>query len=413
MSSSVSFLEPGPGFPMTTHPDNANADGGSTPPRRARSARARWLATGGVLLVVGLAASLGLTRQPATAQHARTADRANTTTVGADVIRTGDIGVALDELGTVTPLANVTVKTQINGQLVAVGFHEGQQVARGDFLAQIDPRPFEAALEQANGTLAKDKALLAQAEADLKRFEILNKQDSISRQQVEDQHYLVAQDRGMVETDQGLVDQARVNLAFCHIVSPVTGRVGLRKVDPGNYVQTTDTNGIVVVAQEQPISVLFTVAEDDLAAVASKMRAGTHLTVEAYDRANAARLATGTLDSIDNAVDTTTGTVQMRAVFSNADARLFPDQFVNVRLIVDTLHGVLRVPVGAVRQGAPGRYVFVLKDDRTVAVRPVTLGVTDGAYAQVLAGLTAGDRVVTDGTDRLRDGAAVTVGGSG
>jgi membrane fusion protein, multidrug efflux system len=329
--------------------------------------------------------------------------------VAAEAIGTGDIRVVLDELGTVTPLANITVRTQINGQLLSVNFQEGQMVHQGDALAEIDPRPFEAALEQAEGALARDQALLGEAEMDLKRFDTLAKQDSIARQQAEDQRYLVEQDKGTVEADQGQVDMAKTNLIYCHITSPVTGRVGLRLVDPGNYVQTTDTTGLFVLTQEDPMSVIFTVAEDDLPAVIKPVRAGATLQAEAYDRANANLLATGTLRSLDNQVNTTTGTVNMRAVFSNQDERLFPQQFVNIRLIVDTLHGVVRVPTAAVQQGAPGTYVFVVGQDGTVTVRPIKLGPTDGGYAQVISGLAAGERVVTDGTDRLRDGQKVTV----
>jgi multidrug efflux system membrane fusion protein len=309
----------------------------------------------------------------------------------------------------VTPLANVTVKTQINGYLTAVGFTEGQNVKVGDFLAQIDPRPYQVALEQAQGALAKDQAQLQQAQADLKRFEILSRQDSISQQQADDQRFLVAQFQGAIVTDQALIDSAKLNLTYCHIVSPVAGRVGLRQVDAGNYVQTSDANGIVVVTQEEPISVIFTVTEDNLPAVMKQVHAGATLQVQAYDRTNSNLLGTGTLSSVDNQINTTTGTVNMRAQFPNADENLFPNQFVNARLLVDTLHNVVRVPVPAVQLGAPGTYVYVINQNSTVSVRPVKLGATDGKETQVISGLSAGEKVVTDGTDRLRDGQKVTI----
>jgi multidrug efflux system membrane fusion protein len=348
---------------------------------------------------------------PQTAGRARPGQTAETPPqpVGAESISTGDIRIILNELGTVTPLANVTVKTQINGQLVDVGFQEGQLVKKGDFLAQIDPRPYQVALEQAQATLAKDQALLGQAQADLKRFETLAKQNSIAQQQAEDQRFLVAQDQAATQVDQAQIDSAKLNLTYAHIIAPVGGRVGLRQVDPGNYVQTSDANGLVVLTQIEPISVIFTVTEDNLPAVMKRSHAGAKLQVQAFDRSNTTLLATGTLTNVDNQINTTTGTVNIRATFDNPEDALYPNQFVNARLLVDTLTGVVRVPVAAVQQGAPGSYVYVIGADNTVSVRPVKLGPTDGAYTQVVSGLNAGDRVVTDGTDRLRDGQKVTI----
>jgi membrane fusion protein, multidrug efflux system len=375
--------------------------------------RTRWGVWLGLLLLIG--AGVGwywhTHNAPQTAtrgEHARGGE-GPPQPVGAATIDTGDIPIILNELGTVTPLANVTVKTQINGQLTSVGFQEGQNVKVGDFLAQIDPRPYQVTLEQAQGTLARDQALLDQAQADLKRYQTLVKQDSIAQQQADDQKFLVAQYQGAVKIDQAQIDSAKLNLIYCHIIAPVTGRVGLRQVDPGNYVQTSDANGLVVLTQEQPISVIFSVTEDDLPSVIKRLHAGATLQVQAYDRSNNALLATGALTNLDNQINTTTGTVNIRATFPNEDLSLFPNQFVNARLLVDTLHNVVRVPVPAVQLGAPGSYVYVINQDNTVTVRPVKLGPTDGKMTQVVSGLSAGDRVVTDGTDRLRDGQKVTI----
>ena len=329
--------------------------------------------------------------------------------VGFATIDSGDIRITLNELGTVTSLDTVTVLTQINGQLQQIGFTEGQVVKRGDFLAQIDPRPYQAALEQAQGTLARDQGLLAQAQADLKRFQTLGRQDSIAQQQLDDQRYLVQQDTGIVQTDQGSVDAAKVNLAYCHIVSPIDGQVGLRQVDLGNYVQTSSTTGLVVVTQMQPISVLFSVPEDNLPDIIQRVRGGATLGVEAYDRANTRLLATGQLGTIDNVIDTTTGTLKLRALFANPDELLIPNQFVNARLLVNTMRNTPRVPVPAVQRGEPGTFVYMINADNTVSVRPIKVGPTDGGFEAVLSGLKPGDRVVTDGTDRLRDGAAVSL----
>jgi multidrug efflux system membrane fusion protein len=382
-------------------------------PIEAPRSRTRWAIWLGLLLLVGVGAYWFWPHNaPQTATQSgtgRPGAEAAPQPVGAETVASGDIPIILNELGTVTALANVTVKTQIAGQLTEVGFQEGQNVKVGDFLAQIDPRPYQVALEQAQGTLAKDQALLQQAQTDLKRYQTLAKQDSISQQQADDQRFLVAQYQGAVQIDQAQIDSAKLNLAYCHIIAPVAGRVGLRQVDPGNYVQTSDANGIVVIAQEQPISVIFSVTEDNLPAIMKRLHSGAKLQVQAYDRSNAKFLATGVLSSVDNQINTTTGTVNIRASFPNDDESLFPNQFVNARLLVDTLHNVVRVPVPAVQLGAPGSYVYVINQNNTVSVKPVKLGATDGQYTQVLSGLAAGDRVVTDGTDRLRDGQKVTI----
>jgi multidrug efflux system membrane fusion protein len=332
-------------------------------------------------------------------------------TVGASTTALGDVRVVLNELGTVTPLATVTVQTQINGQLTDVGFTEGQLVKKGDFLAQVDPRPYEYLKEQYEGQLARDQGLLAQAQMDQKRYETLAQQNSIARQQSEDQVFIVQQYVGSVKQDQGLVDAQALNIAYCRIVSPITGRVGLRLVDPGNYVQTSNSTGIAVITQLQPISVIFTLPEDDLPEIMPQFTVGTPLVVTAYDRANLRQLAVGKVSAIDSQIDTTTGTVKVRAQFDNESNTLFPNQFVNVRLLVKTLQNAVTVPTSAIQRGAPGTYVYVINADNTVSVRQVSTGPVDGNSTSINSGLSAGERVVTDGTDRLRDGVKVLVAG--
>jgi multidrug efflux system membrane fusion protein len=333
--------------------------------------------------------------------------------VGAATVALGNIRIMVNALGTVTPLATVTVQTQISGQLTDVGFTEGQLVNKGDFLAQIDARPYEIAKAQAEGQLAHDQGLLAQAQTDLKRYQGLVAQNSIARQQADDQEYLVEQYKGTVKVDQALVDAQTLNIAYCHIVSPVTGRVGLRLVDPGNYVQTSSASSIAVVTQLQPITVIFTVPEDNLPDIMPQYNAGTALQVTAFDRANVKQLAIGKVSAVDSQIDTTTGTVKIRAQFDNTDGALFPNQFVNAQLLVRTLTNVVTVPTAAIQRGSPngqqGSYVYVVKSDNTVTVQPISIGPTDGSMTAVGTGLSAGDHVVIDGADRLREGLHVSV----
>jgi multidrug efflux system membrane fusion protein len=323
----------------------------------------------------------------------------------------GDIQIRIPALGTVTTLANVTVRTQISGTLQKILFTEGQLVHEGAVIAQIDPRPYEAALQTAQGNLRRDQAQLADAKLDLKRYEGLVKEDSIAQQQLDTQRALVDQYIGTIESDEGQVKTAQVNLLYTHIVSPVTGRVGIRQVDQGNYVTPGDANGIVVVNQLQPISVLFSIPEDNVLELMKKVRQGAPIAVQAYDRGNAMKLADGQLSTVDNEIDITTGTVKLRAQFDNADGSLFPNQFVNIQLLQDLLRNQLVIPNSAVRRGAPNgvvsTFVYLVNADHTVSVRPVTLGVVDGERVAVASGLAAGDAVVTQGGDRLRDGAAV------
>ena len=320
----------------------------------------------------------------------------------------GDIGIYLNALGTVTPVYTVTVTSRVQGEITNVYYHEGQMVQKGDPLIEIDARPYQAALTQAEGQLAHDTAVLNEAKIDLERYQEAFKRNAIAKQQLDDQQQVVLQDEGTVKNDEGMLANAKVNLVYTHITAPISGRVGLRLVDPGNIVQANSSTALVVITQLQPITVIFSIAEDQLSPIQQQLRKGRTLSVDAFDRAESTKLASGSLLTLDNMIDTTTGTLKLKAIFDNKDGALFPSQFVNIRLLVDTQHNVTLIPTPAIQRNAQGAFVYAIKDEQTASLRTITPGTTDGSVTAV-QGVEPQEVVAINGFDKLQDGAKVTV----
>jgi multidrug efflux system membrane fusion protein len=365
-----------------------------------------------IVVILGLAIG-GLTyyrKQQAAAETAKAKAAAahRSVPITTDTVRQGPIGVYINALGTVTPVYTATITSRVDGQIVSVNYREGQMVRKGDVLIQVDPRPYQAALTQAQGTLAHDEALLSESRIDLDRYQLAFNRNAIAKQQLDDQTQTVKQFEGSVKNDQGTVASATTNVDYATIKAPIDGRVGLRLLDPGNIVTAGSTTPLVVITQLQPITVIFSVAEDYLPQIQKQMRVGNKMSVEAFDRAQQTRLSTGSLLTLDNQVDTTTGTVKLKAIFPNQDLMLFPNQFVNTRLLVDTEQNASLAPTAAIQRNAQGTFVYVIKPDQTAAMQNVTVGTTDGSVAAV-QGLQPGQVIAITGFDKLQDGAKVSI----
>ncbi len=387
----------------TTNPDNSIRDSTN---RRSRFG-GRWWAWLALVLFLGSIPIFGVQRHLLwQSQRSHAAPPLRAVPITTAVARKGDLGSYITALGTVTPVYTVNVTSRVDGEIIAVNYREGQMVHKGDSLIEIDPRPYQAQLLQYQGQLGRDQALLNESRIDLTRYQAALSRNAIAKQQVDDQQQVVYQYEGTVKLDEGLVESAKVLVAYCHIASPIDGRVGLRLVDPGNIVHAANTTAMLVITQLQPITVIFNVAEDLLPEIQTKLNQGHTLAVDALDRDQKKKLASGTLLTTDNEIDSTTGTVRLRAIFPNKDNSLFPSQFVNASLLVDTLRGVTIVPTPAIQRNAQGAFVYLIKPDQTATLRSVTVGVTDGNNTAV-QGLEPGEVVASNGFDKLQEGVKV------
>jgi membrane fusion protein, multidrug efflux system len=376
--------------------------------RSQEGSNGKWIWTAIIVVILGVGTFYYLhqSKQKASSIQADAAPRA--VPVSTAAVRKGDIGVYINALGTVTPVYTDIVTSRVQGEIVNVYYREGQLVHKGDPLLDIDPRPYQAQLTEAEGQLAHDQALLNEARIDLGRYQSAYDQNAIAKQQVDDQQQTVFQYEGTVKNDQGQVENAKVNLVYCHITSPIEGRVGLRLVDPGNIVQANSTTALVVVTQLQPITVIFSVAEDYLPQIQEQLRKGQRMAVDAFDRDQQKKLASGSLLTLDNQIDPTTGTLKLKAIFANENGSLFANQFVNARLLVDTTHNAILIPTAAIQRNAQGAFVYVVKPDQTATIRTITVGTTDGDTAAV-QGLQPGDTIAVKGFEKLQDGVKVAV----
>jgi multidrug efflux system membrane fusion protein len=371
--------------------------------------RRRWPWVTAILIVVGLIAARGLEMRQAAAASRMRQGGARPVPVSVAEARVGDVPVYLRGLGTATAMKTVTVKSRVDGQLLSVPVQEGQDVREGELLAQIDPRPFEVQRAQAEGQLARDQAGLRDAQITLARDQDLVNQKILPQQQLDDQRAQVDQFQGSIRSDEAQVANARLQLAYCRITAPFSGRVGLRQVDPGNIVHANDQNGLFVLTQVHPIAVIFSLPQDDLGEVRAKLRSGAPLEVQAYDRDNTRLIATGRLLTTDNEIDPTTGTYKLKALVDNRDDALFPNQFVNVRMHLDTRRGLVLVPSVAVQRGSSGPFVYVVGEEATAHVRAVTIALSEGGETGTTAGVAPGETVVVDGQDKLQEGSKVDV----